>query len=95
MGEEGLECEVHIDGVHLEHVSEFKYFGCVLEEAGTDGTESSRNVTSGRRVAGAMRFLVNTRDLQIECARVLHETLFVPIICMAVRQCCGRKRRDL
>ena len=26
-GEKGLECEVHIDGVHLEHVSEFKYLG--------------------------------------------------------------------
>ena len=24
-GEEGLECKVHIDGIHLEHVSEFKY----------------------------------------------------------------------
>ena len=22
-GEDGLECEVHVDGVHLEHVSEF------------------------------------------------------------------------
>ena len=26
-GEEGLECEVHVDGVCLEHVSEFRYFG--------------------------------------------------------------------
>ena len=26
-GEE-LVCEVHVDGIHLEHVSEFKYFGC-------------------------------------------------------------------
>ena len=26
-GEDGLECEVHVDGVRLEHVSEFKYFG--------------------------------------------------------------------
>ena len=25
-GEEGLECEVHVDGIRLEHVSEFKYF---------------------------------------------------------------------
>ena len=25
--EEGLESEVHIDGVHLEHVSKFKYLG--------------------------------------------------------------------
>ena len=26
-GEEGLEYEVHIDGIHLEHVLEFKYLG--------------------------------------------------------------------
>ena len=36
-GEEGLECEVHVDGVRLEHVSEFKYLGCVLDESGRDG----------------------------------------------------------
>ena len=35
-GEEGLECEVYIDRIHLEHVSEFKYFGCVLYESGTN-----------------------------------------------------------
>ena len=28
-GEEGLECEVCVDGIRLEHVSEFKYLGCV------------------------------------------------------------------
>ena len=27
-GEEGLECEVYVYGIRLEHVSEFKYFGC-------------------------------------------------------------------
>ena len=26
------------------------------------------------------QFLVNTRDLQLECARVLHETLIVPVL---------------
>ena len=26
--EEGLDCEVDIDGVRLEHVSEFKYLWC-------------------------------------------------------------------
>ena len=45
-GEEGLECEVHVDGVRLEHVSEFKYLGCVLDEC---GAECSRKVGSGRR----------------------------------------------
>ena len=27
-GDEGLECEVYVEGVGLEHVSEFKYVGC-------------------------------------------------------------------
>ena len=41
-GEEGLECEVQVDGVCLEHLSEFKFLGCVL-----NGTEFSRQVPLG------------------------------------------------
>ena len=50
-GGEGLECEVHVDGIRFEHVSEFKYLGCVLDESGTDGAECSRKVEweEGRR----------------------------------------------
>ena len=77
---EGLECEVHVDGIRLEHVSEFHYLVCVLDESGTDGAECSRKVASGMRVAGAIRSLVNARDLQIECAGILHETLLVPAL---------------
>ena len=55
-------------GIPLEPVSEFKYLRCVLDESGTDGAECSRKVASGRRVAGAIRSLVNARDLQLECA---------------------------
>ena len=25
-----MKCEVHVDGIHIEHVSEFKYLGCVM-----------------------------------------------------------------
>ena len=64
VGVEGLDCEVHVDGAHLEHVSKLKYLGFVLNEAGTVEAECSR------RVAGAIKSLVNARDLQIECARV-------------------------
>ena len=39
-----------------------------------------RNMVSGRRVAGAIKFLVNARYLQLECARVLQETLLVPVL---------------
>ena len=33
-----------------------------------------------RKVVGAIRSLVNARDLQLECAVVLHETLLVPVL---------------
>ena len=59
----------HVDGIRLVNVSEFKYLGCVLDESGTDGVECSRKVASGRRVAGAIRSLVNARDLHLECAK--------------------------
>ena len=36
-GEEGLKCEVHVDCIRLEYVSEFKYLRCVLDKSGTDG----------------------------------------------------------
>ena len=32
------------------------------------------------RVEGAIRSLVSATDLQLECARVLHETLYVPVL---------------
>ena len=75
-----MEGEVPIDGIRLEHVSEFKYLGCVLDKSGTDGPEYSRKVASGRMVTVAIRFLVNARDLQLECTRVLHETLHMPVL---------------
>ena len=63
-GEEGLEFKVQIHRIHLEPVLESKYLQCVLDESGTDGAECSRKVVSGRRVASAIRSLVNARDLQ-------------------------------
>ena len=54
-----------------------KNLGCVLNESGTYKAECSRKVASGRRVAGAIISLVNAKSLQLECARILHETLLV------------------
>ena len=48
--------------------------GCVLDESSTDEAECS-----GKRVASAIRFLVNARNLQLQCARFLHESFLVPI----------------
>ena len=86
-GEEGLECEVHVNWVHLEHVFEFKFLGCVYYKVGTDGTECSRKVASGRRVAGAKYCSLNVLE---SCMK---HCLFL-FLYMAVRQCYG-KRRDL
>ena len=61
-------------------MSEFKYLGCVLDELYADFVEFRRKVVSKRKVVGTMRSLVNARGLQLECARVLHEVLLVPIL---------------
>ena len=55
-GEEELECEVHVDGIRLEHVSEFKYLGCVLDKSGTDAAKCSRELVSMEMIAGAIRW---------------------------------------
>ena len=51
-----------------------------MDKLGTYRAECSRKVVSGRRVAGGIRSLVNARDLQLVCARVLHETLLIPVM---------------
>ena len=68
----------------LEHVSEFKYLGYVLHESGID--ERSKKVASRWRVACAIRFLVNARSFQLQCARVLHVSLLVPVLRCGVAQ---------
>ena len=78
--EEGLECQ-DLPGTCVK----LKYLGCVLNESGADEAECSRKVASGRRVSGASRSLVNTKGLQLECARVLHETLCL-FLYMVVKQ---------
>ena len=76
--EEGLECEVYVDGMRLDHVSEIKYFGCVLDSSGTDEADCRRMAASGRSVAGAIRSPFNAKGLQFECVKVLHESLVEP-----------------
>ena len=51
-----------------------------MNEAGTDGAECSKKVARGRRVAGAIKSLVNASYLQLEYARVLPQTLLVPVL---------------
>ena len=46
----------------------------ILDESGTDRGECSRKVT------GVNTSLVSTRDLQLDCARILNETLLVPVV---------------
>ena len=41
-GEERLKREVYVDRIRLEHVSEFKYLRCLLDESGTEEAKCSR-----------------------------------------------------
>ena len=69
-GEEGMECEVCMDGMQLEHVSEFKIFRVLWMNL----------VQMRQNVAGAIKSLVNARGLNFECARILHETLLIHVL---------------
>ena len=42
--------------------------------------ECSRKMASGRKVSAAIRSLFNARSLQLECARVLDDSLLVPVL---------------
>ena len=66
--------------MRLEHVLEFKYFRCVLDEPGTNDPECRRKVVNRRKVEGTIMSLVNASGLQVECARLLSETLFMPVL---------------
>ena len=35
----------------LEHMSKFKYIGCVFDESGTDGAECHKMGASGKKIA--------------------------------------------
>ena len=37
-------------------------------------------MSSGRKVAGAIRSLVNAKSLQVQFVRVLHESLLMPVL---------------
>ena len=73
-------CKVRVDGMRLEHMSEFKYFRCVLDESGTDEVEYCRKLWSGSKAVGTIRYLVNASDLQLECVRMLHNTVVMPVL---------------
>ena len=65
-----------------------------MDKSGTDEAECSRKVASGRRVASDIRSLVNVRSLELECARVLHESLLVPILTYGSVKIIGREERS-
>ena len=59
----------------MEHISKFKYLGFAREESSADEAEYCKKVVDGRRVAVAIRSLVNA-----EYARVWHKTLIKPFL---------------
>ena len=49
----------------MEQVTEFKYVLCIFNVLGTGVAECRRKKTSGRKVAGAMKCLVNVRGIYV------------------------------
>ena len=84
-GEEGSGCEVCVDGIRLEYVSEFKYLGCVLNKSGTDEPECSRKVTSGKKVARAISLWLMLRVCSLIVLGFCMSHCWCLLLCMAVR----------
>ena len=45
-----------------------------------------RKVERGRKVVGTLRSLMNAKNLQVECAKMVHESLLFMFYSMGVRQ---------
>ena len=58
------------------------------------GQNVVQKVASGRKFAGTIRSLVNSRDLQLECARFFHETLLVPVLMYGSETMLWKKERS-
>ena len=56
------------------------YLGSTLNGKGTDGSDCNKRVKKLRKIARAIRSLVNERNLSINCARVLNEKVLVPTL---------------
>ena len=64
-----------------------------MDKAGTDGAECSRKVASGSKVASAIKSMVNDRSLQLDCSRVLHESLLVIVFTYSSERMIWREER--
>src|SRR5678816_879745 len=64
----------------------------MLDEKGTDDAEGSRKVVNGRKVAGAIKSLVNVKGLSLECATVLHEGMLSPVLMYSCETMVWNKR---
>ena len=94
-GEEVLECDVHLEGLRLEHVSKFKYLECVLDEVGTDG----KNVVGRWQVGRGWQVPIGSLLMLWICRLSVLESYIkhclYMFLRMIVRQWYGRRRRDL
>ena len=57
--------------------------------------ECCRKMLNWGKIASMIRFLVNARNVQFECTRVLHKALFVPVLMYRSEIMVCRKDRDL
>ena len=73
----------------------FKYFGCVLDESGTDGEECNRKVASGKGLQMPLRpeLMLGICSMIVLGSCMKH--FFYLFLCMAVRQYYGGRRRNL
>lgn len=66
---EGISCDTNVINKRVEEVEEFSCLGAVVENRGRCGEVVVNRVAQGRKVAGPIKALVNTKSLHREAGR--------------------------
>ena len=64
----------------MEHVLEFKYLGFVGGKSDTHEAECCKEMANKRKEADTIKYVVDAKCLLLECAKVLHENVIVPVL---------------
>lgn len=80
-GENRTVCDVKIQVERMEQVSEFNYLGCMVNDIGRE-KKCENKVMNVRWVAGAIKELVNEKELSLEYASVFVLKCWNWVVCV-------------
>ena len=88
-----MECEVYLDWMQLQQVSEFKWLGCVLNESGTGSIVGKWGVGGKLQVPLGLCLMLGLCSFSVQEFCMRHSSCL--FLYMVVRQRYGKRRIGL